>query len=436
MFPTSWIVRKEKKSSTLSVSTSSIKSGPNGSTLGLRGEPKTIPHVVIVGGGYAGTCLGRALEPDVRANRIKLSLVERRDSFHHKIGAIRASVQGKEYIERVRIPLKNIMKYSRIIEGKVVQVDSENDRLLLDDGSMVDYDILICATGTVNHSSGDLPPTVRSKDDIRDYFKSISSAIAESQRICIVGGGPTAVEFSGEIRSAFPNKEVTIFCSSTNLLSSCVAQPTQKFMKLLSNKLASMNIELIRGEKVIQPGTEHFVKDQKFLRGPMIVKTKGLVCYEREFDLVLWAATWQVNNEMYDPDWLNSCGELSVSDDFLVSGIPKGNVFAFGDICSISETKQAITLPSKVGSLRANIQTVSDQIRRGRDPRCAKLRKYPWSDKVVMYLPLGPEKGVSQVGAYSYTDAKTSKSKGLDLYTDFFWKMLTGNPPPPRPIES
>ena len=113
------------------------------------------PHVVIIGGGYAGTCVGRALEPDVRAGNIRLTVIERRDSFHHKIGAIRASVLGKEYIERVRIPLKNIMKYSKIVEGSVVHIDPINDLLEMEKGDKIKYDVLICATGTVNHSSGD-----------------------------------------------------------------------------------------------------------------------------------------------------------------------------------------------------------------------------------------------------------------------------------------
>ena len=52
------------------------------------------------------------------------------------------------------------------------------------------------------------------------------------------------------------------------------------------------------------------------------------------------------------------------------------------------------------------------------------------TDKVVMYLPVGENHGMSQVGKYVYGAAKTRKFKGKDMYTDFFWKLLTGGKPP------
>lgn len=37
---------------------------------------------------------------------------------------------------------------------------------------------------------------------------------------------------------------------------------------------------------------------------------------------------------------------------------------------------------------------------------------------------------MSQVGSYVYGGAKTAKFKGKDLYTDLFWKLLTGTGAP------
>jgi NADH dehydrogenase FAD-containing subunit len=344
----------------------------------------SVPHVVIIGGGYAGTSLGRALELEAQAGKIRLTLIERRDTFHHKIGAIRASVLGKEYIERIRIPLKSILKYSKIIQGSVSIVDWENDQLIMEDGSTVQYNILVGATGTLNHSSGDLPPNIQGKDAIREYYKEMSRAISQAQRICIVGGGPTAVEYAGEIRACWPSKKIQIVSSSTHLLSSCVAQPPVKFMSKLYEKLKSLDIDLIRGEKVIEPVPEQFVDGQKFITGPIKVRTKGFVGMELECDLLLWAASWQINNDIYPTDWLNSAGEINIKDNFLVADCAKGNVFAFGDICSIAETKQAITLGKKVGYISHNILAVAAQIRKHKSPLDAKLKDYCWCDKVVM----------------------------------------------------
>lgn len=426
------------KTETIQISTTTTAIPTSPST--TNGE--TVPQVLIIGGGYAGCVIGRALEPEMKAGRIKLTIIERRDSFHHKIGAIRASVLGKEYVERIRIPLKNILKYSKIVEGSVREVNSETDSVELEDGSTIKYDVLICATGTTNHSSGDLPPALRGKDAIREYFKAVSDAVQKADRICIAGGGPTAVEYAGEIRAAYPGKKVTMICSSPHLLSSCVAQPPGKFMSKLYEKLNGLGIELLRGEKVVSPSPDNFAPGQKFIQGPVTVKTNGEKGYEMEFDLVIWAATWTLNNAMYPAEWLNSAGELNVADNFQVSGCDKGNVFAFGDVCSIAETKQAITLQPKVKYLAHNVVSVASALRKlGGDKdllekNMPRLKNYSWTDKVVLYLPIGPKHGVSQIGGWTYSDAKTRKWKGEDLYTEHFWKQLTGNPPPPKPVDS
>ena len=138
---------------------------------------------------------------------------------------------------------------------------------------------------------------------------------------------------------------------------------------------------------------------------------------------------------MYPADWLNSSGELNVKDSFIVVGSAKGNVFGFGDVCSIAETKHSITLPKKVKYIQDNILSIVNALNKGKSAIDAKLRNYPWTDKVFIYLPMGPRYGLSQVGASTYFDAKTSKCKGEDLYTEYFWKLLTGNPPPPRPVD-
>ena len=77
------------------------------------------------------------------------------------------------------------MKYSKTVEGSVVHIDPINDLLEMEKGDKIKYDILICATGTVNHSSGDLPPGLKGKDAIRDYYKTTSEAIKHADRICI-----------------------------------------------------------------------------------------------------------------------------------------------------------------------------------------------------------------------------------------------------------
>jgi NADH dehydrogenase FAD-containing subunit len=123
-------------------------------------------------------------------------VVERRDAVHHKIGAIRASVRGGEWTDRVRIPLNRVIKHGKTVIGDVIEVDPEAKVLKFTDAATapLKYDILIAATGTVNHSPGDLPNSVVTKDDVRKYFRHTSNAIRDAKNVLIVGGGASAVE--------------------------------------------------------------------------------------------------------------------------------------------------------------------------------------------------------------------------------------------------
>jgi len=152
-------------------------------------------------------------------------------------------------------------------------------------------------------------------------------------------------------------------------------------------------------------------------------------------DLVLWAASWALNVSLYPEEWLNEMSELNIRSTFQL--VDRPDVFAIGDVSSLVETKQAITLPSKMKLIRHNILRVAEAISSSTTTMAALdssavkgLKEYRITDKVTLYLPVGEKEGVSQVGKSVYGNSKTSKWKGRDLYTDHFWKLLTGSKPP------
>jgi len=156
------------------------------------------------------------------------------------------------------------------------------------------------------------------------------------------------------------------------------------------------------------------------------VRTAGEKNLTLESDLLIWCATWSINATIYPEDWLNELGELSIKPTFQL--VARDDVFAIGDVSSIAETKQAITLPPKMKIIRHNIVKIADAMTSGKysEGFVKGLKDYKTTDKVTMYLPVGAHHGVSQKGSYVYGDKKTEGFKGKDLYTDLFWKTLTG----------
>jgi NADH dehydrogenase FAD-containing subunit len=392
------------------------------------------PKCVILGAGYAGALFAKELEPFVKAKKLSLTVVERRDGVHLKIGAIRASVRGGEWIDRVRVPLNRVVRNAKTVIGNVSKVSPHEQKLYFEpdaNGDVVEpvsYDILICATGTHNDSPGDLPPTANTKDSVRSFLRGVSGAIREARDVIVCGGGASAVEFASEIRDVYRDKPITIVSSAEHLLTTCVAPLKPHFFRKLYHKLEQHNINVIRGEKVIYPTISDFDEKLKIVKGPVEVRTIGKQNLTLRADLVIWAATWKVNTSIYPSSWLNDQGELFVSDTFQVLDDPR--VFAIGDVSSIIETKQAITLPPKIRFLRKNVIKMCDALMKGQTPQQCNLGRYRTNDLAVMHLPVTSTDGVSQWYGMVFGGTTTSRWKGKDLYTDQWWKILTGHTAP------
>jgi len=390
-----------------------------------------LPHVVVLGGGYAGGMVARHLDAACQAGKIRFTLVDKRDAMHHKIGSIRASVTGDGWAERIRIPMEKIVKYGKIVLGNALKVDAENKKIIFTDNHLapLSYDILVCATGTLNHSPGDLPVNLRTSQECQQYFEETAKAFEEAKDIVIVGGGASAVEYAGEIRSRFPEKRIRLISSNSQLLSSSVAPLSAKFLKKLYKKLAEANVEVIREEKVVKP-TELDFGVKKYEKN-ITIQTEGKQGLTVTTDLLVWAASWNTEEKLYPSTWQNEIGELNITDTFQILEQPE--VFAIGDVSSIAETKQAITLPRKMKYIIHNIIAVADALMNNGALNKTKLKHYRVMDTATMYLPIGPTQGVSQVNGWVYGDNRTSRWKGKDLYCNTFWKELAGVSAPPIP---
>jgi NADH dehydrogenase FAD-containing subunit len=72
-------------------------------------------RVVIIGGGYAGTKLARALD-----EAAEVILVEPREAFVHNVAAIRAIVEP-ELLDRLIIPYDRLLVRGKIVRDRAVE---------------------------------------------------------------------------------------------------------------------------------------------------------------------------------------------------------------------------------------------------------------------------------------------------------------------------
>ena len=170
------------------------------------------PNVVIIGGGFGGLYAARALEHA----SVDLTVVDRTN--HHLFQPLlyqvaTATLAPTDITAPIRWLLRK-QRNSRVLLAEVTGIDVASRTISLDDGSSIDYDYLIVASGSRHSYFGHpewekLAPGLKSIDDaivIRQRFllaferAEKTTSLEERKRLLtfvIVGGGPTGAELAG-----------------------------------------------------------------------------------------------------------------------------------------------------------------------------------------------------------------------------------------------
>jgi NADH:ubiquinone reductase (H+-translocating) len=172
------------------------------------------PRVLIVGGGFAGIEVAKAL----RKSNCRTTLIDRRN--HHVFQPLlyqvaTAALSPGDIAAPIRSVLRKI-RNCRVVLEEIIRVDLAKQRIDFDEGG-VQYDYLVLAAGASHSYFGRddfarFAPGLKSIEDAIEIRKRILLAFEgaeyeddESSRsaaltFAIVGGGPTGVELAGAIK--------------------------------------------------------------------------------------------------------------------------------------------------------------------------------------------------------------------------------------------
>ncbi|MDQ4099564.1 MAG: NAD(P)/FAD-dependent oxidoreductase [Chloroflexota bacterium] len=187
----------------------SIEQATNSATV-----ERAVPHVVIIGGGFAGLNAAKAL-----ANQpVRITLVDRRN--HHLFVPLLYQVATAQLSPaNIADPIRHILRHQEnlaVLLAEATAIDLDARTVALADGDSLTYDYLILAAGSVDSYFGrdewrSLATGLHSLEDALTIRRRLLLAFERAERepnpatrhalltFVVVGGGPTGVELAGAI---------------------------------------------------------------------------------------------------------------------------------------------------------------------------------------------------------------------------------------------
>ncbi|MBZ9821756.1 NAD(P)/FAD-dependent oxidoreductase [Mesorhizobium sp. CA4] len=171
-------------------------------------------HVVVVGAGFGGLELTRALS----GAPVRITMIDKRN--HHLFQPLLYQVATTSLAtSEVAWPIRHLLRRRKDVTtllGNVTGIDRAAKRVLLEDGSSIPYDTLVLATGARHAYFGHdewepFAPGLKTLEDATTIRRRILLAFEQAERetdparrqalltLVIVGGGPTGVELAGTI---------------------------------------------------------------------------------------------------------------------------------------------------------------------------------------------------------------------------------------------
>ena len=303
-----------------------------------------LPHLVIIGGGFAGLWATRALA----SARIRITLVDRRN--HHLFQPLlyQVATAGLSAPD-IAAPLRHILGDQRNVEvrlGEVTLIDKQSRQITLADGSHLGYDTLMLCTGATHAYFGHEEwaadaPGLKTLDDAialrRKLLLAFERAEAEPDparkaawlSFAVVGGGPTGVELAGTLaeiaRHTLRNEFRHIDPASAKVrLVEAGPRVLSTFPEVLSLKarrqLEKLGVEVLTGTPVSDINSEGFQLGDQFVPARTVVWAAGVAAspLARTLDVPL-----------------DRAGRVPVQPDLTLDGHPE--IFVAGDLAALSQ---------------------------------------------------------------------------------------------------
>ena len=306
------------------------------------------PHVVILGGGFAGLYAAKGLADAP----VRVTVVDRRN--HHLFQPMlyqvaTAALNPSDIASPIRSVLRQ-QKNTEVLLAEATEVEVDTRRVRFSDGGCLPYDYLIVGTGAHHSYFGHeewepLAPGLKSLEDALEIRRRVLLAFELAERepdpvrrhayltFVVVGGGPTGVETAGAVA------EVRRYALRRDFRRIDPGEATVMLLEGGPRLLPSYPPELSEKAKLdlrrlgVEVRTETMVTDIQ----PGWVRAAG---WTIPTQTVIWAAGNTASSLLKSLDApLDRMGRALVEPDCTIPGHPE--VFVLGDAAAFNHQEGA-----------------------------------------------------------------------------------------------
>lgn len=321
------------------------------------------PHVVIVGGGFAGLKAAHTLA----GKTVRVTLIDRRN-FNLFQPLLYQVASGLVSATDVASPLRVMLGSApniQILMGEVDDIDPAAHVVALGD-QQLRYDHLIVAAGATSSFFGHdawqaFAIPMKSLGDAMAIRRQVLSALEEAERtpdpdqrqwlqsVVVVGGGPTGCELAASLNDLLRHtlerdfKQLDPHRSRVTLV-----DPGERVLRAMDPELSRAAGEHLRrcGVELLLGGRVQAIEAGRLVvgtaNGPVTLEA-GTICWTAG---VAPSPLGQLLAERSGCS-LDRAGRVVVEPDFTIAGHPE--IRLVGDLCSYSHTADGHPLPGMAG---------------------------------------------------------------------------------------
>lgn len=355
-------------------------------------------NVVILGGSFSGLSIGVTLSKTPSRRDLVITLVEPKPYLEVRWATIRSMFE-ESVSKGSTVALSKILSPHRTIRHVRARATSISiDSVLLDDGQLLYFDVLVVATGSVTGMQALTPhltPGTHLKETEaiqarRRFLRDTGESILSAKSVLVIGGGPVGTELAADIAAYGKRRGRAIIVTLVDSKDRLIPGYSRSAGERLEEKLSALSVTVILNQRaeMLEDGTWALKGSGKPLKADVVLHATGVGPSAPDI--------FGENAECIRDGWIRTDAYGRVFGT-------RGNIFAAGDCCDWKAKSGENTLSNRhvyAHNIRVTLEALIAS--RGLASVDSRLKRIS-TERSLAVVTSGPKDGVAALPLGSLT---------------------------------